>query len=219
VKNSSNETMLGILRQGANESSSASTTKKPILILCHGLACHKNYLIFPKLFDEHFDTFRFDFSGNGESEGEFSYSNYYKEVEDLHSIVMYLKDTLKYEQISLCGHSKGGNVVLLYSNKYPQYVQNGIVVNLCGRFDMSNTPINRFTESEREELAKSGRFLWKTFTIELYVTKQALEERGKVDTKIQLQENYPLRVYSIHGDRDSMIPFSDSQQFHEFFKN
>ncbi|KAL9658680.1 hypothetical protein ABK040_006214 [Willaertia magna] len=190
ITNSSNEQLVGILRtsnnsnnNNANNNNSSNNMidnlidntndfmyenikeineeKNPIVIFCHGLACHKNYFIFPIFYNKKIDTFRFDFSGNCQSEGEFSYSNYLKEVEDLFSIYNYLKNKLNYKKISIFGHSKGGNIVLLYSNKYPETLQNGIVINCCGRFDMKKTPVSRFTEKEMFELEKNGKFLWK----------------------------------------------------------
>jgi uncharacterized alpha/beta hydrolase family protein len=42
-----------------------------------------------------------------ESEGEFQYSNYRKEADDLHSVVSYLYQE-KYDVTAIVGHSKGG---------------------------------------------------------------------------------------------------------------
>lgn len=42
-----------------------------------------------------------------ESEGEFQYGNYRKEVDDLHSVVSYLYQE-KYHVTAVVGHSKGG---------------------------------------------------------------------------------------------------------------
>ncbi|KAF0983317.1 hypothetical protein FDP41_010382 [Naegleria fowleri] len=251
ITNNHQEQLIGILCTVMTRSSNihenspqqnhgSQNNKKPIAVLCHGLACHKNYFIFPRMESNEYDTFRFDFSGNGESDGEFSYANYHKEVEDLHCVINYLKEKLNYSKISIIGHSKGGNVVLQYASKYPQELQHGVVVNISGRFDMSKTPMNRFSESERHQLENEGIFLWKVFTLEpslcvrkkqeittptnneegltrrYYVTKEALQERESLNTKIEFNLLYPLKLYSIHGDNDDVIPFQDSQEFHEF---
>ncbi|KAJ0016610.1 hypothetical protein Pint_12035 [Pistacia integerrima] len=54
-------------------------------------------------------TFRFDFSGNGESEGSFAYANYWREADDLRAIIQYFCGA--YRVISaILGHSKVPNI-------------------------------------------------------------------------------------------------------------
>ncbi|MCH81986.1 hypothetical protein A2U01_0002781, partial [Trifolium medium] len=99
-------------------------------------------------------AFRFDFAGNGESEGSFQYGNYYREVEDLRAIVQHFREK-KYVITAIVGHSKvsgesvvfrrfagnvafcrfvGGNVVLLYASKFKDI---DTVVNISGRFNLA----------------------------------------------------------------------------------
>jgi hypothetical protein len=46
-------------------------------------------------------------SGNGESEGEFEYGNYQNEVDDLRSVIVYLREVKKRSVKAIVGHSKG----------------------------------------------------------------------------------------------------------------
>jgi alpha/beta superfamily hydrolase len=55
---------------------------------------------------EGISAFRFDFSGNGESEGSFYYGNYNYEADDLHSVIQYFSNLNRVVTIIL-GHSKG----------------------------------------------------------------------------------------------------------------
>ncbi|ERN16449.1 hypothetical protein AMTR_s00052p00196310 [Amborella trichopoda] len=57
---------------------------------------------------EGISAFRFDFSGNGESEGSFQYGNYWKEVEDLRSVVEYFSGAQRKTR-AIIGHSKGSD--------------------------------------------------------------------------------------------------------------
>jgi len=128
-------------------------------------------------------------------------------------------------------------VVLLYMERYPQVLQDGIVVNISARFDMSKTPTSRFSAESMKQLEHDGKFLWKKWTLsssllvpldgqdsvqdlplEYFVTQQALEERGHVKTEFKLNPQYPLRVYTIHGEADEIIPFSDAQLLDSYFK-
>ena len=59
---------------------------------------------------------RFDFSGNGESEGTFEDSTYHKEVEDLKEVMQYFKNK-GVKEFCLVGHSMGGAVAIELASK------------------------------------------------------------------------------------------------------
>ena len=51
--------------------------KEPISVLCHGVFAHKNFGFFPSLASNYpHSTLRFDFRGAGDSDGEFTLTNY-----------------------------------------------------------------------------------------------------------------------------------------------
>lgn len=68
---------------------------KDIVVLCHGFRSSKEgrtmLSLANALTSENISIFRFDFSGNGESEGTFEYGNYYKEVDDLRDVILHFK--------------------------------------------------------------------------------------------------------------------------------
>ena len=55
-----------------------------VAILCHGLGDHKNGFVLPQmavaLAEKGLSSLRFDFPGNGESDGTFRYANMKEEV-------------------------------------------------------------------------------------------------------------------------------------------
>jgi hypothetical protein len=55
---------------------------------------------------------RFDFSGNGESEGAFTFSNYLKEVSDLQCAVRYVKEKLQRKVVACIGECLCGEPAL-----------------------------------------------------------------------------------------------------------
>lgn len=66
------------------------------VVLCHGFSDHRDTPLMLSL-AAHADaaslsSFRFDFSGNGDSEGTFEFGNYWKEVEDIRAAVRYLRN-------------------------------------------------------------------------------------------------------------------------------
>ena len=73
-QNANHETLVGLLRDCGCQAA----------ILCHGWKSTKEQSMFVQMADrleaEGLTTLRFDFSGNGESEGGFHYGNYKAEV-------------------------------------------------------------------------------------------------------------------------------------------
>eukprot|EP00884_Botryococcus_braunii_P010915 jgi/Botrbrau1/19825/Bobra.0124s0066.1 len=92
-----------------------------VVILCHGLADHRDSFVYPELANvlaaSGISTLRFDFCGNGMSDGIFKYANFREEVEDVRAAVEFLKRK-GLEVVALVGHSKGAATVLLYHAKF-----------------------------------------------------------------------------------------------------
>ncbi|KAJ4890412.1 alpha/beta-Hydrolases superfamily protein [Raphanus sativus] len=101
IPNSHDEKLVGLLHE---------TGSKEVVVLCHGFRSSKNHQIMKNvaaaLEKEGISAFRFDFSGNGESEGSFYYANYNHEADDLRSVIQHLSDMNRVVPIIL-GHSKG----------------------------------------------------------------------------------------------------------------
>ncbi|CAJ1975798.1 unnamed protein product [Sphenostylis stenocarpa] len=97
-------------------------------------------------------SFRFDFSGSGESEGLFQYGNYWAEVDDLHAVVLHFRESNRVIS-AIVGHSKGGDIVLLYASKYRDIKT---VVNLSGRYDMKAGIEERLGKDYLERISKDG---------------------------------------------------------------
>jgi len=75
-----------------------NTGSNKIVVLCHGfIATKSDSLILDlasALTKKGISAFRFDFSGNGESEGQFEYGNYRKEADDLFCCIISLSEKL-----------------------------------------------------------------------------------------------------------------------------
>ncbi|AQL09078.1 Chloroplast 30S ribosomal protein S10 [Zea mays] len=168
------ERLVGVLHE---------TGSKELVVLCHGFRSSKEGRTIVSLADaltsENISIFRFDFSGNGESEGTFEYGNYYKEVDDLRDVILHFKKH-KRDTHAIAGHSKGGNVVILYASIYHDISK---VVNLSGRFKLERGIEDRFGNDYMEKIDQHG-FIDvedKTGRIIYRVTKQSLMDRLKTD--------------------------------------
>lgn len=79
----------------------------PAVILCHGYAGHRNDCILPRLAAElstaGIASLRFDYAGNGASEGTFKIGNYWEEVEDIRAAKEHLEEVQGLPVLGLVG--------------------------------------------------------------------------------------------------------------------
>jgi solute carrier family 25 (adenine nucleotide translocator) protein 4/5/6/31 len=207
ISNNHGEKLVGLLHQ---------TSSKKLVILCHGFRATKDDGILVDLAAaitrEGINALRFDFAGNGESEGEFQYGNYRKEATDLHSVVSYFSKQ-KYDIIALVGHSKGGNAVLLYASMYHDVP---IVVNISGRFALERGIDGRLGKNFMRRIEEDGYIDVKNRKgeFEYRVTKVSLEDRLSTDTLLSSRAiSTDCRVLTIHGAKDEIVPAEDARMF------
>jgi pimeloyl-ACP methyl ester carboxylesterase len=95
-----------------------------------------------------------------------------------------------------------------------------LVINLSARYKMNEQPNSRFTVEQMAELARVGRFLWRTERYpsgherQLFITSKQIEERAAVDMNVVTQIRRS-RVLVVHGTDDSTVPHEDAKKLHE----
>ncbi|KAL6615446.1 hypothetical protein ACP70R_037716 [Stipagrostis hirtigluma subsp. patula] len=213
VTNRHGEKLVGLLHH---------TGSNRVVVLCHGFTASKNDSIIVDLamalLKQGISVFRFDFSGNGESEGEFQYGNYRKEADDLHSVVSYLYQE-KYDVTAIVGHSKGGDVVVLYASIYGDVP---MVVNLSGRFNLEKGVEERLGKEFMDRINKEGHIdvTNKSGKVLYRVTKESLTERLNTDMRTaSLSISKECRFFTIHGSADEVIPVEDAYEFAKHIPN
>ncbi|KAK4415692.1 hypothetical protein Salat_2676600 [Sesamum alatum] len=210
IVNKRGEKLFGVLHD---------TGSAKIVVLCHGFRASKENTMMVNLAaafeNEGISAFRFDFSGNGESEGPFHYGNYSGEVEDLRSVVEYLSGVNR-STVAVLGHSKGGSVVLLYASKY----DTGAVVNVCGRYDLKGGIEERLGKDFLETIKKEGYIDVKTKTGDYRVTEESLMERLNTNMhEACLSIDKRCRVLTVHGSADKTISVHDALEFDKIIPN
>lgn len=198
-----------------------STGSREVVVLCHGFRSTKDDQIMLKLIDalttQGISAFHFDFSGNGESEGEFEYGNYRKEVEDLHAVTQYLSKG--YDVCAILGHSKGGGVVLLYASLYHDIPT---VINVSGRLVMERGIEDRIGKEFMQRIKKDGFIDVKNRSgqVEYRVTEESLMERLNTDMRAAARSiDNKCRVLTVHGSADEIIPVEDALEFAKLIPN
>ncbi len=93
------------------------------IIFCHCFTCTKETITtfrLSRLLAEHgYGVLRFDFTGLGESEGDFASSNFSTTQDDLKSAIKFLNDNYQAPSF-LMGHSLGGTTALSIAQNYAE---------------------------------------------------------------------------------------------------
>ncbi|KAK7265381.1 hypothetical protein RJT34_33000 [Clitoria ternatea] len=194
---------------------------KEMVVLCHGLGSTKEDNVMVKLAaaleNTGISTFRFDFSGNGESEGSFEFGHYWREVDDLHAVTQYFHEANR-TVIAIVGHSKGGGVVLLYASKHHDIE---VVVNVSGRYDLKAGVEERLGKDFMERIRQDGFIDVKSSgNLKYRVTLESLMDR--LDTNMHeacLKIDKDCRVLTVHGSADTVIPVEDASEFAKIIPN
>ncbi|KAI3775588.1 hypothetical protein L1987_50167 [Smallanthus sonchifolius] len=213
IQNNCGEKLVGLLHE---------TGSKEIVILCHGFRDSKDYSMMVELAfaleKSGISAFRFDFSGNGESEGLFEFGNYSKEVDDLQAVIQHF--TTKNRVISaILGHSKGGNVVVLHASLHHDI---RTVVNVSGRYKMDRGIEERLGKDYLERAKIDGFIDIKSKKGELLfrVTVESLMERLNTNMhEAGHKVDQDCRVLTVHGSVDEVIPVEDALEFAKIIPN
>ncbi|KAJ6382698.1 hypothetical protein OIU77_031180 [Salix suchowensis] len=213
IENNHGEKLSGILHE---------TGSKQLVIVCHGFQSSKERIpmvnLAAALKKEGISAFRFDFAGNGESEGLFQYGNYRREAEDLRAVVQYFRGE-NHVISAVIGHSKGGNVVLLYASKYNDV---HTVVNISGRFNLEKGMEGRLGKDFLLRLQQHGYIdvFNRKGKFEYRVTEESLKDRLTTDTRAAcLLIQQECRVLTVHGSMDKIVPVEDALEFAKFIPN
>lgn len=179
---------------------------KDFVIISHCFTCSKIYKLYNNiskiLVDNNYAVVRYDVTGLGDSEGNFSDTSFTTNVEDLISVYSYIKDKYKTPKY-LFGHSLGSLVSLKAAN----ILDSIAAVSTIGSPKDFNSLINLFTQyedkfDERDKIKVnlSGR------NIEL--GKKFLDDLKNNDSKDIIKRfNKPILMF--HSNSDRVVPYSD----------
>ncbi|XP_076889205.1 uncharacterized protein LOC143539904 [Bidens hawaiensis] len=213
IENKYGEKLVGLLHE---------TGSKEIVIVCHGFLGKKESSMMMELCfaleKQGISAFRFDFSGNGESEGSFQFGNYRKEVDDLRAVIQHFTEANRVVSAAI-GHSKGGNVVILYA-----YLHRDIkkIVNVSGRYKMDKGIENLLGEDYLERAIKDGfvNFKFKTGEKLLCATEEGLMECLNTNMhEAGLKVDRECSVLTVHGSDDKITSVEDALEYAKIIPN
>ncbi|KAK9071219.1 hypothetical protein SSX86_009787 [Deinandra increscens subsp. villosa] len=213
IQNNHGEKLVGLLHE---------TRSEEIVVVCHGFQCTKEYSIMVDLCfaleKQGISAFRFDFSGNGESEGLFQFGNYHKEVDDLHAVIQHFTAANRVVS-AIIGHSKGGNVVVLYASIHHDIKK---VVNVSGRYKMDRGIEELLGKYYLERAKKDGFIDFKSISGEFLLRATYTSIMERLNTNMHeagLKVDQECRVLTVHGSADEVIPVEDALEFAKIIPN
>jgi putative redox protein len=147
---------------------------------------------------------RFDFSGNGQSEGEFSASNYSKQIAEMQTAAAVIGEKGA-RWIGLAGHSMGAVIAVLTAARTPTVKA---VCALAGRLSGLNAT-HFFSKKQLHELENTGKVSFNSRGRSLQLSTQFFADAKQYDLPKTVKSlQTPLMV--VHGDADDIIPVQDA---------
>ena len=185
---------------------------KAYAIFAHCFTCNKNLNavinITRALTQNGFAVFRFDFTGLGESEGEFSDTNFTSNVEDLVAASDFLDKNYQPPQL-LIGHSLGGAAVLMASSKISSakaIVTIGAPSNPGHVTHLFTDELDTINEEGKAKVSLSGR----PFTIK----KQFIEDLKKAQEE-HLFRKIVTPLLIMHSPKDETVHVDNAADIYE----
>ncbi|CAG9328984.1 unnamed protein product [Blepharisma stoltei] len=148
------------------------------------------------------NTFRFDFPGNGKSDGKFTYAGHISEAGDIDDAVKFL-NSLGYKVEGIIGHSKSAIDAIIYSAIYGQIRQ---IFAISPKFDMSYIP--QYMRENDAIVKANGHIVRYAFGC----TREMIDEIMSIDMRYYCRRAQG-EFYIIHGSLDEIIPYIDSLQY------
>ena len=180
-------------------------------IFAHCFTCSKNFSavrnIAKCLNDAGIAVLRFDFTGLGESDGDFAESNFSSNVDDIIDAAKFLKQ--EYQSPSLLiGHSLGGAAVIYAASKLDS-------VKAYATIGAPASPehIKHLFDSELKEIEEKGEAVINLAGQKIKIKKQFIDDVSSQNLKAVLSEmRKPILV--IHSPQDTIVGIENAKEIY-----
>lgn len=176
------------------------------VVVGHCFTCSRQTLLLRRicqsLEEAGFIALRFDFSGNGQSEGSFAASTYSKQIGEMKQAVDVICNRNEGIQwIGLCGHSLGGMVGLLAAPGIP------LCRTVCAIAPRSVVTREEFllTPDQQRELALHREVIFRSRGRSLLLSEDFFVDAAAYSL-IDTVSNSRRPILLVHGDNDEITP-------------
>ena len=204
-------------------------TSKPVIIVTHGNQSWRNQMLIGalsmKLSDEmDCHTIRFDFTGNGHSNGPWKYANIVGEGTDLQEVVRYVREEMKCKVLCVFGHSKGSHAVLQLAVKEEERTTSdriGYFVISAARYRHAGVVAaeESLTPAQEEELNREGKVtLRHPMGQDFLITLDDWKECRDLDSTFCSKAKRG-KFLVLHGNKDQAVPWEDANLYKDMLPN
>ncbi len=181
------------------------------VLFAHCFTCNKNFLavknISRALTAEGFGVLRFDFTGLGESEGEFENSNFSGNVEDLVAAADYLRDTYKAPGL-IIGHSLGGAAAIFASQLIPEVKA---IATIGSPSTLSH--VTHLLKEELDIIQNKGTASVAIGGRPFVIKKQFLEDLKTKDIRSVLSKSNKS-ILILHSPQDTIVEVKNAEELY-----
>lgn len=194
----------------------SESTPVPAVIIFHGftgekVGAHRMYLKMARMLENKgIAAFRFDFSGSGESDGDFKDMTLSREIEEAHAMLDFVQSHEKVDKnrITLLGHSMGGVVASAVAAKRPNDVAGLVLLCAAGNMaDILRAAVGQIRTQQPNiplpETYDNGGYL-----VGMPFAKEVLEA-----DLLEFGTGYDKPVLLIHGSHDEVVPVDTSTKY------
>ena len=171
-------------------------------IIAHCFTCNKNFInikyISEALTNDNIGILRLDFTGLGESEGEFAKTSFTTNIDDLMDTAAFLSENYAAPEL-LIGHSLGGSAAIVAAGK----IESVKALAVIGTPSTLNH-IKRLFENKIEEITANGTAIIDVAGNNVEIGKEFVDDLSAYNLKKSLNElNKPLLI--MHSPQDQLV--------------
>ncbi len=210
-RNDNGETLSGVLDEPT------SGERRGVALFAHCFSCGKNVLAASRvsrgLRDRGFTVLRFDFTGIGESEGEFADTNFSTNANDLRAAINAMRQQGMAPEI-LIGHSLGGAAVLDIADEIEE-------VKLVATIGAPSEPrhvVHLFDDAAMQQIEQTGEAQVSLGGRPFTIKKQFLDDVTEASVLKKLgASRKPLLI--CHSPSDSIVNIDNAQKIYQAAKH
>jgi len=190
-------------------------TPRAFVLFAHCFTCGKDVAAASRisrfLMQQSFAVFRFDFTGLGNSDGDFSNTNFSSNKEDLIAASDYLRDNYAAPSL-LIGHSLGGAAVLAMAENVPEVKA---VVTIGAPFEANHVAHN--FHASLDEIESNGEAKVSLGFREFKIKKQFLDDIKNQTTEHLSRLGKALLVF--HSPVDLTVDITEAEKIYKSAKH
>lgn len=204
-KNKNGEELAGYLELPFNQD------PHNFVLFAHCFTCNKNFFA-PKnisrtLAKNGYGVLRFDFTGLGQSEGEFSESNFSGNIQDLLAAAAYLEENYRAPSL-LVGHSLGGAAVLFAASQLDSVKA---VTTIAA--PSTTAHVQHLIKDSISEIKKKGKAKVNIGGRDFNIKKQFLDDIEKHDLKTYLKK-LKKALLIMHSPQDEIVSIKNAEELY-----